>query len=872
MSRHAGFVPAARFEVASETDSFREGRDASDGDGVGGSQDAIPLPRPTSGPAAVLSGEPNPPADFGDGRRGRSHLAPTHPSSAVPRWQTHLTPMQQWELRLRDTASRRDARASPERHLRDVAKHPWFALQRQHEHARRRRAKDGSSQTLDTPERAEGRERAGSSFAGDEEVRFRSVPVSPACLSNPENGRSRTTVDVHPGPDPFVSPFAAVARVGDDAGDVELSAPSKASSKASSASSPRFPDADVRPPFLDAHVARVPRPKGSALADLSVVDAPWDGRGVAGAAERDGRADAETSVGVGAASGSSRRAASSTPTRPRSARRFLERRLSRTRASQARVGAFDAQARPELGSRGAPPRADSDEAPPLDLKRVEAFGSASAASSARAKDVATFRDAGKAAADAIAAASSAVASEMDDLIDALRVRDLTIAIQTDRRTDAERAKVRDATARVAAAHASATSRFAETGDASSLRVFDAATALAVSECMDDVMNATRWWYGTRVRVAATTIQAGFRGMRGRKLARARRRGALARRAALRDFTKKVRFRRWRENAVRLRRLATFAATRDRKRAWSRRARAFEAWRTRTHLSKRFHAEVERLARNMRVKFHRAPAFAAWRAVAATRARQRTVAAELRRNAQRRSREYAFAAWAETAAACVRARVLDTAAHARAAARAVEAFEETEVIAAAAWAAAAEAGRCAKSGSFVDARRFAERARALRDEARATCAAAEQHALESGPDAGPKSRARRAYAAFAAAKESSLRADGAAAAAERAADFTRAARLFRGRVLSRRAIKAWSAYVAWLVHLREKARKAAHFSRRSTCGSAFRAWKGEAARAKAAREAAAIRAYADIHRRLVAKHVRDARVLGAPGGVPRRNRR
>ena len=26
-------------------------------------------------------------------------------------------------------------------------------------------------------------------------------------------------------------------------------------------------------------MARVPRPKGSALADLSVVDAPWDGRG-----------------------------------------------------------------------------------------------------------------------------------------------------------------------------------------------------------------------------------------------------------------------------------------------------------------------------------------------------------------------------------------------------------------------------------------------------------------------------------------------------------------------------------------------------------------------------------------------------------------
>ena len=57
MSRHAGFVPAARFEVASETDSFREGREASDGDGAGGSRDAVPPPRPTGVPAAVLSGE-----------------------------------------------------------------------------------------------------------------------------------------------------------------------------------------------------------------------------------------------------------------------------------------------------------------------------------------------------------------------------------------------------------------------------------------------------------------------------------------------------------------------------------------------------------------------------------------------------------------------------------------------------------------------------------------------------------------------------------------------------------------------------------------------------------------------------------------------
>ena len=158
---------------------------------------------------------------------------------------------------------------------------------------------------------------------------------------------------------------------------------------------------------------------------------------------------------------------------------------------------------------------------------------------------------------------------------------------------------------------------------------------------------------------------------------------------------------------------------------------------------------------------------------------------------------------------------------------------------------------------------------MRDEARATCAAAERYAQESGPDAGPGSRARRAYAAFAAAKESSLRADAAAAAAATASDFKRAAKLYHGRVVSRRVFTAWFSYVKWLAPLREKAQKAAYFFKRSTTGSAFQKWKGEASRLKAQREAAAIRAYADIHRRLVAKHVRDATPTGALGrGVSR----
>ena len=467
----------------------------------------------------------------------------------------------------------------------------------------------------------------------------------------------------------------------------------------------------------------------------------------------------------------------------------------------------------------------------------------------------------------LADARAAVATKMDGLMDALRVRDLTAAIEQGRRTAEDAQRTLDAAARVASVHESAAARFANTGDATDLNVFDAATALAVSECLDDVMDATRWWYGKRVRLACVTIQAGFRGSRGRKLARVRRKGLLAGLAYLRDCTKKVRFERWRENARRQRCHAMITAMCYKKRVWSRRADTFKAWRHRTHNAKRFYKYVERLAYAARVKRHQAPAFAAWRVVAERRARQRKVGAELRQKATRRSLRRALARWSEVAAACARARVLDTAAHARAAARAAESFEQTEAVAAAAWAAAAEAGRAAARGSFVEARRFAERSRVLGDEARSACAAAEQYALESGPDAGPGSRARRAYAAFAAAKESSLRASAAAAAAVKASDFKHAARLFYGRVVSRRVFAAWSAYVAWLVPLRERARKAAHFFRRSTCGSAFHAWKGEAARAKAEREAAAIRAYADIHRRLVAKHVRapsGVRVRGAPG--------
>ena len=325
MSRRAGFIPAARFEVASETDSFREGWDASDGDGDGGSRDAVPPPRPTSVPAAVLSGERARPADFGGGSRGASHLAPTHPSSDVPRWQTHLTPMQQWELRLRGAASLRDAgnTSAPERRARNVANHPRLALQRQHEHARRLRAKEGMTQTLDLLERAarkrvekkENAEATFSSFAADREYKESDVssPASPASPSSVKAAADAKTVDEtveesatriapndrerekrdsdpDPGPDPFASLFDAAFHESDDESDAKNS--ERASSPASSESD------RLETPFLDKLVARVTRPKGSVLAELSAVDALWDGRSVASAAKADASAYA-SGVAIG---------------------------------------------------------------------------------------------------------------------------------------------------------------------------------------------------------------------------------------------------------------------------------------------------------------------------------------------------------------------------------------------------------------------------------------------------------------------------------------------------------------------------------------------------------------------------------------------
>ena len=66
----------------------------------------------------------------------------------------------------------------------------------------------------------------------------------------------------------------------------------------------------------------------------------------------------------------------------------------------------------------------------------------------------------------------------------------------------------------------------------------------------------------------------------------------------------------------------------------------------------------------------------------------------------------------------------------------------------------------------------------------------------------------------------------------------------------------------MLPLREKAAKAMQFFKRSSTGAAFHKWLDVARHKKAEREAEAIRKYADIHRRLVAKYVRRA---GAPSG-------
>ena len=153
------------------------------------------------------------------------------------------------------------------------------------------------------------------------------------------------------------------------------------------------------------------RPKGSVLAELSAVDALWDGRSVAGAAKADRGA---YSSGVSLLAPPSPSGGTARQNRPRSARRFLERRLSRMAARDA-TAASGASRNVQMFAEhlNISTRVDSERSaerpsavPFSDLERIEAFASSTAASSMYAKDVATFRDARKKACDALAAAEA----------------------------------------------------------------------------------------------------------------------------------------------------------------------------------------------------------------------------------------------------------------------------------------------------------------------------------------------------------------------------------------------------------------------------------------------------------------------------------
>ena len=86
------------------------------------------------------------------------------------------------------------------------------------------------------------------------------------------------------------------------------------------------------------------------------------------------------------------------------------------------------------------------------------------------------------------------------------------------------------------------------GEDAELKLFDDAAHLAVSQTVSGVMESTRWWYGSMIRTAATTIQSGFRGMTARKIARIKRKGLNAGRRYVKRVALQTRFELWHENA------------------------------------------------------------------------------------------------------------------------------------------------------------------------------------------------------------------------------------------------------------------------------------------------------------------------------------
>ena len=195
----------------------------------------------------------------------------------------------------------------------------------------------------------------------------------------------------------------------------------------------------------------------------------------------------------------------------------------------------------------------------------------------------------------------------------------------------------------------------------------------------------RWWYGAHLRAAAIRIQRHFRGWRGWKRARTRKRGSW--RVWRTCDTRRCSFGSGRGESTPRRFAACDSSLRRRIRDASGRGdEGFESWRNRAERGAAFRVGVERLA--VAIAWRRAaPIFVTWRVAARRRVRQKRVAVRLLTSANRRAKSYFFQTWARVAAGLARARVLDTAAHARAAEETAAAAEKAASRATEAWAAA-----------------------------------------------------------------------------------------------------------------------------------------------------------------------------------------
>ena len=346
--------------------------------------------------------------------------------------------------------------------------------------------------------------------------------------------------------------------------------------------------------------------------------------------------------------------------------------------------------------------------PPAEVLRASfastpGVSAAAATAKSRGLDVASVDS----TADALTAVSGEVVTALDRLLATLKSRDEEATREASARTAEEEEKLRRATVRVAVAHAAAA------GDVDATLAFDAAVRRGCEEALGDVLDSLRWWYGAHLRDAAIRIQRHFRGWRGWKHARTRKKGLMAGLAYMRHTTLFVRFGAWRVNAAAFRRVRLITEAADTRRVWARRRKVFESWRNRAERGAAFRVGVERLA--VAIAWRRAaPIFVTWRVAARRRVRQKRVAVRLLTSANRRAKSYFFQTWARIAAGLARARVLDTAAHARAAKETAEAAETAASRATEAWAAARRVADLAAAGRFALAQRKRESRAKRRD--------------------------------------------------------------------------------------------------------------------------------------------------------------